>query len=74
MLNYELLIKKAIESGFQNIEIIENQKKSLNISVFDGKIDKNKISASSLISIRAMYNDKMPYTIIMWSAMATSLN
>ena len=43
MLNYELLIKKAIESGFQNIEIIENQKKSLNISVFDGKIDKNKI-------------------------------
>ena len=35
MLNYELLIKKAIESGFQNIEIIENQKKSLNISVFD---------------------------------------
>lgn len=64
MLNYELLIKKAIESGFQNIEIIENQKKSLNISVFDGKIDKNKISASSLISIRAMYNDKMSNIVV----------
>lgn len=59
MLDFNVLISKSKEMGFENIEIIEKTGNSLNIKLFDGKVDKNVISQIKSFSVRAIYNQKM---------------
>ena len=54
-----MLISKSKDYGFENIEIIEKSGNSLNIKLFDGKVDKNIISQIKSFSVRAIYNGKM---------------
>lgn len=59
MIDFKLLIDKALKLGFEDIEIIEKSKKSLEISLFDSKVDQNVLSSNNSISVRALYNEKM---------------
>ena len=59
MINFKLLIEKALKLGFSDIEIVEKSSKSLEISIFRSAVEQNVLSEDNSISIRAMYNDKM---------------
>ncbi len=61
MLNYQSLINQALQTGFSDIEIVENTSKSLQIYIYNGKVDKNNVSNLKTLSIRAIYNSKMSY-------------
>lgn len=60
-MDYQLLIKRAEELGFTGIEAYITSSKNSSISLFNGNVDKNKISSSSNVSFRAIYNKKMSY-------------
>ena len=60
-MNYQELIKRALDEGFTDIEIYSQHQKGLSISVFDGAIDKNTMNNTISYSIRGIYNDKMAY-------------
>lgn len=60
-MNYQELIKRANKNNFDAIEVTENTTKSMNIAIFNGKVDKNEISEITNISIRAIINGKMSY-------------
>lgn len=60
-MNYQELIKRALDEGFTDIEIYSQFQKGLAISVFDGAIDKNTMSNTKGFSIRGIYNGKMAY-------------
>lgn len=59
MIDLKLLIEKGISLGFDDIEIIEKSSKSLEISLFNSRVDQNVLSENNSIAIRAMYNGKM---------------
>src|SRR5690554_6317642 len=63
-MDYKLLIDKAKQYGFTDIEIYEHVTKSLHISIYNHVVDKNEISDVKGISIRAIYNGKMAYLSI----------
>ncbi|MCK9537196.1 MAG: TldD/PmbA family protein [Bacilli bacterium] len=58
-MNYELLIKKAKNAGFEAVEIYATQSYGLQIAVFSGEVEQNKISDSKSFTIRGIYNNKM---------------
>jgi PmbA protein len=60
-MDYQLLITKAEEKGFSDIEVYVSSSRDLSISLFKGKVDKNEFSNTSTISIRAIYDNKMAY-------------
>lgn len=64
MINFKLLIDKALQDGFENIEIIEKNSKSLEINVFDSKVESNTLSENNSLSIRAIYNSKMVSVVV----------
>ncbi len=47
MLDLKLLIEKALKLGFDDIEIIEKSSKSLEISLFNSKVDQNVLSENN---------------------------
>ena len=59
MIDFKLLIEKALKLGFSDVEIVEKSSKSLEVSLFRSVVDQNVLSEDNSISIRAMYNDKM---------------
>ncbi len=59
MIDFKLLINKAISNGFESIEIVDKSSKSLELSLFNSKVEQNVLSENNSISIRAIYNEKM---------------
>ena len=59
MIDFKLLIDKALKLGFSDIEIVEKSSKSLEISIFRSAVEQNVLSEDNSIAIRALYNDKM---------------
>lgn len=59
MIDFKLLIEKALKLGFSDVEIVEKSSKALEVSLFRSVVDQNVLSEDNSISIRAMYNDKM---------------
>ncbi|MFA6890326.1 MAG: DNA gyrase modulator, partial [Bacilli bacterium] len=60
-MNYNLLMKKALASGFSDLEVYEDFSRELTIAIFNGKIDKNEQSEMTTVTIRAIYEGKMAY-------------
>ena len=58
MIDFKLLIEKALKLGFSDVEIVEKSSKSLEISIFRSAVEQNVLSEDNSIFIRAMYNDK----------------
>lgn len=59
MIDFKLLIDKALKLGFSDIEIVEKNSKSVELSLFNSTLEQNVLSEDNTISIRALYNDKM---------------
>ena len=59
MIDFKLLINKAKELGFDDIEIVEKSSKALELSLFNSKVDQNVLSEDNSISIRGLLNEKM---------------
>ena len=59
MIDFKLLIDKALKLGFSDVEVVEKSSKSLEVSLFRSVVDQNVLSEDNSISIRAMFNDKM---------------
>lgn len=59
MIDFKLLINKAKDLGFDDIEIVESSAKALELSLFNSKIDQNVLSEDNSISIRGLFNEKM---------------
>lgn len=60
-MNYQELINKSKTLGFTDLEVYEYASKSMYISIYNNKVDKNEISDVKEVSIRAIYNGKMAY-------------
>ncbi|HHZ18190.1 MAG TPA: TldD/PmbA family protein [Acholeplasmataceae bacterium] len=58
-MKYELLIEKAKAAGFEALEIYANHNYGLQIAVFAGEVDQNKISDSYSYTVRGIYQNKM---------------
>ena len=56
MIDFKLLIEKAKQIGFDDIEIVESSAEALELSLFNSKIDQNVLSKDNSISIRGLYN------------------
>ena len=59
MIDFKLLINKAKELGFDDIEIVEKSSKALELSLFNSKVDQNVLSEDNSITIRGLLNEKM---------------
>ena len=60
-MNYNLLIEKAKEKGFSDIEIAVGSSSVTSISVFSGGVDKTHTHDEVSITVRGIYNGKMAY-------------
>lgn len=60
-MDYQLLINRAKQLGFTDIEVYVNTNRALAIEIFNGNVEKNEFSATSNFSVRAIYNNKMAY-------------
>ncbi|MGB4332312.1 MAG: DNA gyrase modulator, partial [Bacilli bacterium] len=58
-MNYELLMNKAREAGFEALEIYVSKKLGMQITVFGGEVDQNNITDSQSFTIRGIYKGKM---------------
>lgn len=63
-MNYTELLNKAKEFGFSDLEIYEDHSSSLTIGIYNGIVDKNKISDVTQITIRGIYNGKMASIVL----------
>lgn len=61
MINYQELIKKALENGISEIEIVVSKNTDLEMNYFNGNIETNKISDITKINVHGIYNGKMAY-------------
>lgn len=59
MIDFKLLIDKALKLGFTDVEIVEQNSTSLEISLYESKIEQNKLSSNNSFTIRAIYKEKM---------------
>ena len=59
MIDFKLLINKAKEQGFEDIEIIEKKSSALEINLFNSKVDKNVLSQNNSILVKAIYQEKL---------------
>ena len=59
MIDFKLLINKALEMGFEAVEIVEKSSKALELSLFNSKVDQNVLSEDNSISIRGIFNEKL---------------
>ena len=59
MIDFKLLIDKALKLGFTDVEIVEQNSTSLEISLYESKIEQNKLSSNNSFTIRAIYEEKM---------------
>lgn len=60
-MNYQELILRAQKESFSDLEIYESNNRELSIAIYNGVVDKNELSQSSTLSIRAIYQGKMAY-------------
>ena len=60
-MNFDLLIEKAKQANITEIEIYYQHSKGLNISLFNGQVDKNVMHNTTGIAVRGMYNGQMGY-------------
>jgi len=58
-MNYEQLISKAKEAGFEAVEIYKTKNLGIEIMVFSGSVEKNNINDVQSYTIRGIYNGKM---------------
>ncbi len=61
MMNYELLIKKAKEKNITEVEIYSQHRQGLDISLFNGKVDKYVMNDTTGIAVRGIYENQMGY-------------
>ncbi len=61
MINYELLIKNAKESGISDIEIVETYDDKMEINYFNGSVETNEISNIKKINVHGIVNGQMAY-------------
>ena len=59
MIDFKLLINKALQMGFEAVEIVEKSSKALELSLFNSKVDQNVLSEDNSISIRGIFNEKL---------------
>lgn len=60
-MNFDLLIKRAKEEGITEIEVYYQHTEGLNISLFNGKVDKNVSNKTTGIAVRGIFNGQMGY-------------
>jgi len=60
-MNFDLLIKKATEANISEIEIYSQHKEGLNISLFNGEVDKYEMNKTTGIAFRGIYQNQMGY-------------
>jgi len=58
-MNIKLLIDKAKTAGFDAVEVYETQSKGLQVLVYDGEVEENKVTSAKSYTVRAVCNDKM---------------
>lgn len=63
-MNYTELIKRSYELGFSDLEVYERTSSDLTIAIYNGVVDKNKISDVTVSTIRGIYNGKMASMIL----------
>lgn len=60
-MNFDLLIERAKKEGITEIEVYSQHVVGLNISLFNGQVDKNVLSKTTGIAVRGIYNGQMGY-------------
>jgi len=60
-MNYEYLFKRAQELNITDIEVYTEVKEGLDISLFNGAVDKNVMYKTTGIALRGLYNGQMGY-------------
>ncbi|HEY8365142.1 MAG TPA: TldD/PmbA family protein [Haloplasmataceae bacterium] len=60
-MNFDLLIQKAKANNISEIEIYYQHNQGLNISLFNGIVDKNVLHNTTGIAVRGIYNGQMGY-------------
>ncbi len=63
-MNKQQLIEKALQEGFEQVEIYTNQKSSNGIQVFQGNVDNFEISETGGIAVRGIYQGKPGYCFL----------
>ncbi len=58
-MDLQKLIDKALEVGFEDVEIIASSSKEVEISLNNGQIEKNFAGSGTVFTIRAIINSKM---------------
>ncbi len=61
-MNYELLLKKAEEMKITSLELYESTRKSLDVGIYESKVDDYNLSEVTGLSIRGIYNGKQGNT------------
>ncbi|NLG82856.1 MAG: TldD/PmbA family protein [Bacilli bacterium] len=60
-MNYDYLFKRAKELNISEIEVYTEEKAGLDISLFNGVVDKNVMFKTTGVALRGLYNGQMGY-------------
>lgn len=63
-MDYKQLINKAVAAGFSDFEAYVSDSETLNISLFNGNVDKTSANSSHSIALRGIYQEKVVNTTI----------
>ncbi len=58
-MDFQKLIDKALEAGFEDVEIVSSSSKEIEIALNNGEVEKNFNGAGSSTTIKAIINNKM---------------
>ena len=53
------IINRALELGFDDVEIVENSSSEVSISIFKGNIEKNFVGSDKSYVLKGLINGKM---------------